>query len=181
MGWRESVGLRVRALSNDWLLCHGGSILGQSYVGLPNRTLDIPAFFEDLSSTATWSAKTPFRFGTVRGTTEAGAMAVFLLGLREPDLSLRSKRLELGLRDDMCEDAPAWWLLKKKRTMYHTGGADARSVRSLMQFMLTPLNPASTLEQAEAAFTDIQAYLRSLQPPKYPFPVDRSLAQHGAA
>src|SRR5205809_7248278 len=60
MGLRASVGLLGRALSTDCLLCHGGSILGQSYVGLPNSTLDIQALFEGLSSTATWSAKTPF-------------------------------------------------------------------------------------------------------------------------
>jgi mono/diheme cytochrome c family protein len=180
MGLREGNSLFGKALSTDCLLCHGGSILGQSYVGLPNTTGDIQALLEDLSSTATWTARTPFRFCSVRGTSEAAAVAVFLFGLREPDLSLRSKRLDLGLRDDLCEDAPAWWLLKKKTTMYHTGGADARSVRSLMQFMLSPLNSASKLHQEEATFADIQAYLRSLQPPKYPFPVDQSLAQQGA-
>ena len=74
------------------------------------------------------------------------AAGVFLLGHRTPDLSIRVKREELGLRDDLCEDPPAWWLLKKKKTMYHTGGGDARSVRSLMQFMLTPLNTTSAFD-----------------------------------
>src|SRR5262249_8456689 len=113
--------------------------------------------------------------------TEAGAMAVYLLSLREPGLELRTSRLDLDLHDDLCEDAPAWWLLKKKRTMYHTGGGDARSVRSLMQFMLTPLNPPSAFARAEPVFADIRAYLLSLQPPKYPFPVNAELAHRGEA
>lgn len=180
MGLREASGLLGRkGLSNDCLLCHGGSILGKSYVGLGNASLDIQAFFDELSSTDGLRVKTPFPFSNVRGTSEAGGMSVFLLGYRAPDLSLRKTRLNFGLRDDLCEDPPAWWLLKKKKTMYHTGGADSRSVRSLMQFMMSPLNPPEVFHREEATFRDIQAYLFSLEAPKYPYPVDRSLAQKG--
>src|SRR5476651_361338 len=120
------------------MLCHGGSILGKSYLGLGNASLDLQGFFEDLGKASGTLSRTPFAFSNVRGTSEAGAVAVFLLSYREPDLSLRLKHLDLGLRDDLCEDTPAWWLLKKKSTMYHTGTANARSVRSIMQFMLSP-------------------------------------------
>jgi mono/diheme cytochrome c family protein len=123
--------------------------------------------------------KPPLHFSNVRGTSEAGSFAVFLLGLREPDLSLRASRLDLDLNDDLCEDPPAWWLLKKKKTMYHTGGGDTRSVRSLMQFMLTPLNLPPAFDKAEADFADIREYLLTLQPPKYLLPVDKKLAAAG--
>ena len=72
---------------------------------------------------------------------------MFLLSYREPDLSLRFQRLDLQPRFDLCEDTPAWWLLKKKKTMYYTGTTHARSVRSLMQFMLSPLNTASYIQK----------------------------------
>jgi mono/diheme cytochrome c family protein len=117
----------------------------------------------------------------VRGTTEAGAMAVYLLGFRQPDLSLRPRRLDLGLHDDMCEDPPAWWLLKKKKTMYHNGGGDVRSVRSLKQFMMSPLNFPEVFDKAEPDFRDIRAYLLSIQAPKYPLPIDPGLARKGEA
>ena len=74
-------------------------------------------------------------------------MAVYLLGFREPNLDRRFNRIDLDLQDDLCEDVPAWWLLKKKKTMYFTGGADARSVRSLMQFMMSPLNSADDIQR----------------------------------
>lgn len=180
MGLRESAGLLGKGLATDCLLCHGGSLLGQSIVGLGNASFDIQGLFEDLSAADGRPARTPFAFGNVRGTSEAGGIAVYLLGYREPDLRLRTRWLDLGVHDDLCGDAPAWWLLAKKRTMYHTGSGDARSVRSLMQFMLTPLNAASRLERDEAAFRDIQAYLLSLEAPRYPFPIDRTLAAHGA-
>jgi mono/diheme cytochrome c family protein len=166
-------------LTNDCLLCHGGSIFGQSYVGLGNSALDFQAFYEEMNSFAGLRARPPFTFTNVRGTTEAGAMSVFLLGFREPDLSLRLVRRDLDLRDDMCEDTPAWWLLRKKKTMYQTGGADARSVRSLMQFMMSPLNLPSAFHKAEADFKDIREYLLSLEAPKYPLAIDQKLAAEG--
>jgi mono/diheme cytochrome c family protein len=179
MGLREADSLLGKGLTADCLLCHGGSILGKSYIGLGNASLDAQAVFEDLNKASFGSGKLPHVFSHVRGTSEAGSMAVFLLSHREPDLSLRLRRLDLGLRDDMCEDTPAWWLLKKKKTLYHTGTGDARSVRTLMPFMLLPGNGPAEFERAEAAFADIQAFLRTLDPPKFPYPVDRALARQG--
>ena len=168
-----------KGISMDCMVCHGGSLAGQSYVGLGNATLDYQAFYEDMAAADGHAPRTPFRFCTVRGTSEAGAMAVYLLGYREPNLDRRFQRIDLDLQDDLCEDVPAWWMLKKKKTMYHTGGADARSARSLMQFMMSPLNSASDIQKAEADFKDIRAYLLSLEPPKYPLPIDHRLAAKG--
>jgi mono/diheme cytochrome c family protein len=179
MGLRQGTFLFQKGLATDCLVCHGGSILGQSYVGLGNASLEIEALFDDMSAVSGVPARTPFHFTNVRGTSEAGTMAVFLLSYRNPDLSLRRPRHDFPLRDNMCEDPPAWWLLHKKKTMYHTAEADARSVRSIMQFMMSPLNPPTTFEQAEADFRDIQQFLYSLRPPKYPHPVDETLAAKG--
>jgi mono/diheme cytochrome c family protein len=179
MGLREAQGLFSKGLTTDCLLCHGSSIAGRSYVGLGNASLDIQSFFEDLSAADGMPGQTPHVFGNVRGTSEAGAMATFLFSLREPDLRLRKQRLHLGLQDDLCEDVPAWWLLKKKTTMYYTGGGSARSVRSLMQFMLTPVNARTAFEREEPTFRDIQAFILGLEPPKYPFPIDTALARQG--
>jgi Cytochrome c len=179
MGLRLAPGLFGKALSTDCMICHGGSILGKSYVGLGNNALDFQAMYEELAEAVGMPKKSPHVFCNVRGTSEAGAMAVFLIGLRQPDLSPRSPRLELDLHDDLCEDVPAWWLLKKKKTMYYTGSADARSVRSLMQFMMSPLNSGSAIIKEESTFRDVRAYLLSLEPPKYPFAVNAPLAKKG--
>ncbi|MFM7149900.1 MAG: hypothetical protein ACKO23_08670, partial [Gemmataceae bacterium] len=168
-----------KGLSTDCLICHGGSIFGQSYVGLGNSTLDFQAFYEELAGLTGRRVKPPFQFTNVRGTVEAGAMGVYLLGFREPDLSLRLVRRDLDLQDDLCEDVPAWWILKKKKTMYYTGGADTRSARALMQFMMSPFNPASAFPAAEKDFQDIRAFLMSLEAPKYPLPIDARLAEKG--
>jgi hypothetical protein len=48
-----------------------------------------------------------------------------------------------------------------------------------MQFMMSPLNGPSAFAKAEKDFRDIRAYLLSLEPPKYPLPIDRDLARKG--
>lgn len=180
MGLRKAKRLFEDGIGADCMLCHGGSILGKSYVGLGNSTLDIQALFEDFN-TVDGLPKPPFTFGNVRGTNEADGFGVYLLGFRNPDLSLSGTYVNLGLRDDTCADVPAWWLLKKKRTMYYTGATDSRSVRSLMQFMMHPLNGPEAFTKHEPAFRDVQAYLLSLEPPKYPFPIDAEKAKQGEA
>jgi mono/diheme cytochrome c family protein len=179
MGLREGHKLLKKGLSVDCLVCHGGSMQGQSYVGLGNASLDVQALFEDFFRADGVPYKFPFAFSNVRGTSEAGGMSVFLLGYRNPDLSVRRPPLALDLHDDMCEDPPALWLLHKKKTMYHSGGADARSVRSIMQFMMGSLNGPEAFTNSEADLADILAYFKSLRPPKYPFPIVASLAAKG--
>jgi mono/diheme cytochrome c family protein len=181
MGLREGPRLFAKGVSIDCLACHGGSIMGQSYIGLGNTALDVQALFEDLNAGSGLPGRLPLRFSNVRGTSEAGAFAVYLLERRNPDLSFRRPPLDLDLRDQMCEDVPAWWLLHKKKTMYQTGSADARSVRSLMQFMMGSINGPAAFDKAEPDFADIQKYLCSLRPPKYPFAIDQSLAAKGEA
>lgn len=179
---RYPMGLRPgpngKGLALDCMSCHGGSLLGKSYIGLGNASLDLQALFEDMNAAAGRPEKLPHMVANVRGTNEAFGMTEFLLALRNPDLSLRKVPQPGQLRDVVCEDVPAWWHLKRKKTMYHTGSTDARSVRSLMQFMLAG-NPLAAFENEEAVFRDIQAYLLSLDSPKYPFPVNEKLAAQG--
>lgn len=180
MGLRSAPYLAlVKGMALDCMLCHGGSLFGKSYVGLGNSSLDVHALFEDLYVAGNIPAKLPFTFSQTRGTNEAGAFSVYLLGYRNDDLSLRETFRDLGLRDDSCEDVPAWWLLKKKKTMYHVGATDARSVRSIMQFMMHPLTLRKDFEKAEGDFRDIQQHLLTLEPPKYPFAIDQKLAGQG--
>jgi hypothetical protein len=48
-------------------LCHSGSILGKSYVGLPNSTLDMQHLEEDLNATEGVKTAYDFSMGETRG------------------------------------------------------------------------------------------------------------------
>jgi mono/diheme cytochrome c family protein len=162
----------------DCMVCHGGSIGGTSYVGLGNSTLDLRALLDEL--TAADGHRLPpsiFTLTSARGSVNAGQIAVVLLAMRNSDLSLRRFPLPLGANYPEC-DVPPWWHMAKKETMYYDGRTDARSVRSIMQFMLGE----KTLQQfkdLEPTFRDIHAYLKSIRPPKYPFAIDQAGADRG--
>jgi hypothetical protein len=179
MGLREVPGIFSKGVTADCMLCHAGSIAGHSYVGLPNSSVDLMAFFQDLAVADGLPEKPPYRFSNVRGTIEATASTVFLMSFREPDLSLRVPDGSLVIDDQLCEDTPAWWLMKKKKTLYHGGSADNRSMRTLMAFMLSPLNSGDYIKKQEPVFRDIKEHLLTLEPPKYPLPVDEKRAARG--
>ena len=167
-----------KGVDGTCLMCHAGSVAGQTVIGLGNASIEFKGFFDDLMAGQLFAPPWPFQLSRVRGTIEATAVVNFLLEFRNPDLSLRVPK-NMKVADDLCEDVPAWWLLKHKRTMYHTGGGHARSVRTMMAFLLNPLNSADYIKSQEGTFTDIQSYLLSLQAPKYPFSVDSTLADRG--
>jgi mono/diheme cytochrome c family protein len=179
MGLRRARGLLGDAITNDCLLCHAGSIAGQSIIGLGNASLDLQALFDEMYAADGMPFRVPFRFSNARGTVEAGALLGYLMQFRDTDLRILKQPLKLGYRDDLCEDIPAWWHLKKKQTMYHNGGVSARSVRSIMTFMLSPLNTSEYIKRQEPVFADIQAWLESLQAPAYPFEIDAAMAERG--
>ena len=162
----------------DCMICHGGSIGGTSYVGLGNTQLDMTLLFNEMmKAEGRRMPPSTFVINSSRGTVNAGMFSVVLLSLRNPDLSFRVFPLPLG--SSLPElDVPAWWLLGKKSTMYYDGRTDARSVRTNMQFMLGEKTLAQ-FKELEPTFSDIQAYFKSLKPPKSPFPIDRAGADRG--
>jgi mono/diheme cytochrome c family protein len=181
MGLRPTRG-RVASIGIDCMLCHAGSLFGRSVVGLPNTSLDLDQLFRDLDRSNGGFGIFPYRFSNVRGTTESTATGIFLIAKRDADLNLRLPGADLGpVPDQLCEDAPAWWLLKRKGTMYHNGQIDARAVRPLMTFMLGPRATPQTFHREEPTFADIRQYLLTIEPPKYPLPVDTILATRGQA
>jgi hypothetical protein len=50
-----------------------------------------------------------------------------------------------------------------------------------MQFVLIPQNNAATIKSWEKDFEDVLAWIESLEPPKYPWPIDATFAARGRA
>jgi hypothetical protein len=99
--------------------------------------------------------------------------------MRNPDLSFRPLPLQTGAWLPEL-DTPAWWLLKKKKTKYYDGRTDARAARSNMQFFLADLS-LEQLQNLEPTFRDIDAFIKSIEAPKYPFPINPLAADRGRA
>jgi mono/diheme cytochrome c family protein len=177
LGLMETRGLLGKGIVNNCLLCHAGSVAGQTYIGLGNASLDLQGLFDELS-VAGVKPDLPFQFSHVRGTIDPISPVAFLMKLRDADLNLQ-KPVDLDLFQDVCSRPPAWWLIKRKQTRDWTGGIDARSARIDMANLLHPLNGAEYIKKQEPVFADIGAFVHSTEAPRYPFAVDAKVAARG--
>jgi mono/diheme cytochrome c family protein len=178
MGLMEAPGFLGTGLVNNCLLCHAGTIAGQTIIGLGNAAMDIQSLFIELSAADGFKLNLPYKFSYVRGTIDPITPTTFLMEMRDPELNLQ-RPASLGYTKYVCSDPPAWWQIKRKQTRDWTGSIDARSTRVDMVNLLTPLNSAAYIKRQESAFADIAAFLLTIESPKYPFPVDDKLAARG--
>jgi mono/diheme cytochrome c family protein len=171
--------------------CHGGQVPdGQGGVtvwpGAPNSRFALQTLTEEtrlakvdlikpLSRMDLGSAFVPL--GSTNGTTNAVMFGVVLMAFRDANLSVRSDRpVPPMTHHDM--DAPPWWHFQRKKMIYIDGFAE-KGHRGLMQFMLVKSNGPEKFRSWELEFRDVFAYISSIQPPKYPYPIDAALAERG--
>ncbi len=162
------------------MLCHGGRVpvTGQSMIGMPNTELDMQTLYDDLTKIT--GMKGPFQllFGMSRGRTNAFIFSLELLRRRNEDLSPRKEPLPMGDYQDYDLDAPPWWYLKKKTALYSDAAVKGDFVRPIMQFTMGEPS-GEKIRSWENDFKDILAYLKSIEAPKYPYAIDRILADEG--
>jgi hypothetical protein len=115
--------------------------------------------------------------GTTRGTTNSVIFGVALGALRDKDLNVRRDiAIPTLLNNDV--DAPPFWNVRRKTRIYSDGFA-VKSHRLLVQFVMLPRNSGETLRGWEEDFRDILAWIESLEPPPWPWEIDRTLADAG--
>lgn len=168
------------------LACHGGKVAGQIIPGLPNSRYALQTLTEEVRATKLRLGKPlshldlgslTIPLGSTVGTTNAVMFGVSLLAHRDADLNVRRNlaRPKLTHHD---HDAPPWWNVKRKKRLYADGFV-ARGHRALMQFLLIPQNGPDAFRSWEQDYADIEAWMETLQPPRYPFAIDRELASAG--
>jgi len=162
------------------MLCHGGRVpvTGESKIGMPNTELDMQTFYEDVQNALKMKGPFQLTFGASRGRTNAFIFSLELLRRRNEDLSQRQEPLPMGDYTDYDLDPPAWWYLKKKTALYADAGVKGDFTRAIMQFTMGEPS-GEKIRSWEPDFKDILAYLKSIEAPKYPLPIDRKLAGEG--
>ena len=168
------------------LACHQGQVAGQAIPGAPNSTYALETLTEEVRLVKVRQRK-PFGhmdmgslllpLGTTVGTTNAVIFGVALMRHRDADLNIvqRPPRFDL-VHHDM--DAPAWWHYRKRRSLYADGFAP-KGHRMLMQFLLVKENGPERFREWEDDFRDIEAWILSLEPPRWPHAVDVPLVGRG--
>ncbi len=168
--------------------CHGGNLMGVTYPGAPNTLYALESLTE-LVRRSKLSLKRPLGhmdvgsmampLGTTVGSSNAVMFGVALMNFRDADLNVHVDRMPAAMTNhDM--DAPPWWHFSRKSHIYIDGFAE-KGHRGLMQFMLVKQNGPQQFQGWEEDFKDVFAFLNELRPPKYPLPIDASLAARGRA
>ena len=111
------------------------------------------------------------------GTTNAVMFGKLLLAYRDAELNMLHDRPAPKMTHHDC-DAPAWWHMKRKTHIYIDGFAP-KGHRALMQFLLIPVNGPKEFQAWEDDYRAVLAWIESLEPPPFPWPIDRSLAADG--
>jgi mono/diheme cytochrome c family protein len=165
--------------------CHGGSVYGIPTPGAPNNRFALQTMTEEVRSTKFRIGEPLTRMdfgslviplGTTHGTTNAVVFGMGLMHYRDKDLNVLDKPPAAFTHHDM--DAPPWWHFYKRPYLYIDGFAQ-KGHRGLMQFTLVPENGPEFYAANEDNFRDVYAYLSSLRAPKYPLPIDQTLAAQG--
>ncbi len=148
-------------------------------VGLGNSTRDMRALLYDL--TRADNRRLPpslFHLNLRAGTVNAGMISAVLLSLRNSDLSMRSSPF-LWAPISPSSIPHRGGISPQVDHVYYDGRTDARSVRSILQFFLAE----KSARRAQGVGIDVSRYpgvfQASLQPPKYPFPIDAAKAERG--
>ncbi|HTS45042.1 MAG TPA: hypothetical protein VMH01_11645 [Puia sp.] len=190
-------------IAPNCLQCHAQVFDGKLYIGLGNTTIDftnnqrldpkIAASAERLLKNLDplkYEAAEPFlkvvkRIGNqlhteVRGVNTADRLAALLVSHRDRNTFKWSDTPRLEIPDQVIPtDVPPWWLLKKKNAMFYTGFGRGDFSRFLMASNLLTVNDTAESREVDSHFNDVLAYLYSLKPPKYPYPINKQLAKEG--
>lgn len=178
-------------LSINCLACHGGKVAGKVILGLGNSHINFATFNEDLAllfvklnkKTAPPPKILPLEApDPVRGVNNAWAGAVLYMLVRNDNLQLTPNKLQFPVPSykalNIPMDTPAYWNVHRKKNLYYDGFVE-KSHRDIMQFVFDFSVPPETIYGWDNDFKAILAWINSLRAPKYPWNINKALANKG--
>lgn len=191
----------VKVVAPTCLTCHAEKINGQIIIGLGNNTADHtqPAPFRasDMAvqirfgkKSPEWEAYLPLSRGhqavspyiqtAVRGVNPADKIFAALAAHRKADdLAWLAEPQFQVPKDVVPTDVPAWWLLKKKNALYYNALGRGDFARLAAASGMLTMTDSAEARRTDERMVDLIAWIRTLEPPAYPFPTDADLAAQG--
>ena len=192
----EAIGRSAKLVAPNCLTCHAEMLHGQLVVGLGNNSADHTRYDDGnfkLTALAIklkygkkspeWGgfapidraqqAVGPYIVTQVRGLNPADKIFASLAAHRRTDdLSWLDEAQFKVPTEVVPTDVPAWWLMKKKNALYYNGLGRGDFARlSAASGMLT-MRDSTEARRIDERFPDVMAWIRTLEPPKYPHPID---------
>src|SRR5690606_964009 len=112
----------------------------------------------------------------VRGVNTADRLATILAAHRDPQTLAWSDTALLEVPEKVIPtDVPAWWLMKKKNAMFYTGFGRGDFSKFMMLSNLLTVTDTAEAREVSSHFGDVLAYIKTLEPPKYPKEINTKL------
>lgn len=182
----------IEIVAPNCLTCHASHLNGQLVVGLgnPDPVWNLPSGsainFAAISS-ALFDPKETDAYNTYNlrmlTAVEAGPLSSFsnYAAHRDPTTLAWSSSAKFdaatGLRGVV--DVPPLWRVKKKTGLYANGMGRGDPVGHLMNMSTISVEDVADAERIDALFVDIAAFVKSIEPPKYPAAIDAERARAG--
>lgn len=199
-----TAGRSTKLVVPNCLTCHAEMLNGQLVLGLGNNSADHTSYDDGsrfkvaaLAIKLKYGKKSPEWSGfmpldrsqesigrlivtQVRGLNPADKIfAALAAHRRTDDLSWLEKPQFNVPTEVVPTDVPAWWLMKKKNALYYNGLGRGDFARlSAASGMLT-MRDSAEARRIDEHFPDVMAWIRSLEPPRYPYPIDAEQATAG--
>ena len=189
----------VELVTGNCLTCHAGFFNDKLIIGLGNENMDftgdasaraetIGTLVRGYAETAEWqkwadrmAAVAPYIMTETVGVNPAIDITWALIAHRN------RKTLEWS-PEPMMEpppkyvlplSMPPWWRMKKKHAMFYTTAGRGDHARHMILGTVLCADTVEEAKEIDAYAPDIRAYISSLEPPIYPFAIDKNLAEQG--
>jgi mono/diheme cytochrome c family protein len=191
----------VEIVSSNCLLCHAAELEGEIVVGLGNEFLDFTRdprsavneaglYVRGEAETAAWQrwadrveGIAPYVRTSTLGANPATNLTWALIAHRDPETLEWSPEPLLGPLPStpLPLSVPPWWRMQKKHAMFYTTIGRGDQARFMILASLLCADSVEEVQAVEAYAADIRAFIASLEPPAYPFPINAALATRGEA
>lgn len=189
----------VELVTSNCLICHAARIEGKLVMGLGNAFLDMTqdplvaveaagAHVSGKSETAEWR-RWADRIATISdymmtdtvGVSSANNLTLALMAHRDPKTLGWSDKPLIAPPPErpLPVGVPPWWNMRKKHAMFYNGEGRGDHARYMILASTLCTDSVDEARAIDAWFVDVRAYLATLEPPRYPYPVDRVLADQG--
>ncbi len=191
----------IELVTSNCLSCHAGFINHELIVGLGNESTDwtvdlvlaaesIGAYVVNEEEAAEWrkwadriAAISPYTVTDTIGVNPANNLTLALIAHRDPKTLAWSEKplLEPPPEKPLPVSVPPWWQMKKKHAMFYSTEGRGDHARFMMTAAILCTDTLEEARKIDAYAPHIRAFIASLEPPKYPFPIDYELVKKGRA
>ena len=193
----------VKIVTGNCFVCHSATIEGQFIPGLGNSFSDYTGGFNQMVGMADfvilgrygedspeWEAYSTFSNGVkksiphtqmpFKGINPAFMVEQAAVAYHDPMTFAWQDEPAYPIPEERIgSDVPPWWHIRKKNALYYNGMGRGDFTKALMQVTSVALKDTITAKKINEKFEDVLAWMKTIEPPKYPKTIDTDLAQKG--